>query len=99
MHASASLFSYIDPVSGVILLQLIIGGGIGCVARFRHRIWRFISRWFSKRAVAEERDGAVPNLMPLTIPPAEDMEPAMAIAVAPFAQSNLHERREERKAA
>lgn len=48
------LFSYIDPVSGVILLQLIIGGGIGCLARFRHKIWQFGSHFFMRRKMTEQ---------------------------------------------
>lgn len=54
MHASSLLFSYIDPVSGVILLQLFIGGGIGCIARFRRKIWRFGAQFFSQRGLEEE---------------------------------------------
>jgi hypothetical protein len=30
--SSLLLFSYIDPVSGFILLQMVIGGCIGCFA-------------------------------------------------------------------
>jgi hypothetical protein len=49
MNASLMLISYIDPVSGVILLQLIIGGGLGCGVRFHRKIWSFCTRLFSKR--------------------------------------------------
>jgi hypothetical protein len=38
MSTSSMLFSYIDPVSGVILLQLAIGGCIGCCAFFHKKI-------------------------------------------------------------
>ncbi|OHB69068.1 MAG: hypothetical protein A2V70_11565 [Planctomycetes bacterium RBG_13_63_9] len=37
-----SVFAYIDPVSGAILLQVIIAGFAGCVAFFRRSIWRFV---------------------------------------------------------
>jgi hypothetical protein len=54
MHTTTILFSYIDPVSGVILLQLVIGGVIGCFASFRHKIWRFGAQLFFKQRMAEE---------------------------------------------
>jgi hypothetical protein len=33
------LFSYIDPVSGAIVLQLIMAGAVGVVAFFRRSLW------------------------------------------------------------
>jgi hypothetical protein len=54
MHTTTILFSYIDPVSGMILLQLAIGGVIGCFASFRHKIWRFGAQFFSKQRIADE---------------------------------------------
>ncbi len=36
------LFSYIDPVSGVILMQVIVAGVLGCAAFFRRSIWRVL---------------------------------------------------------
>jgi hypothetical protein len=40
MFMPFQLFSYIDPVSGVILLQLVIGGCIGGLAYFSGKIGR-----------------------------------------------------------
>ncbi len=36
------LFSYIDPVSGVILMQVIVAGVLGCAAFFRRSIFRVL---------------------------------------------------------
>ena len=36
--------AYIDPVSGTILLQLIVAGFVGCVAFFRRTIWRVCNK-------------------------------------------------------
>jgi hypothetical protein len=63
MSFSHDLFAYIDPVSGVILLQLFIGGGIACVASFHKKIWRFASGLFSKKS--EETVSTESNETPL----------------------------------
>ena len=34
------VFSYIDPMSGSILLQVVIAAVIGCVAYFRRSVWQ-----------------------------------------------------------
>lgn len=34
------VLAYIDPVSGTILLQLIIAGVLGCMGFFHRTIWR-----------------------------------------------------------
>ena len=36
------LLAYIDPGSGMILLQLIIAGAIGVVVFFRNLLWRAV---------------------------------------------------------
>jgi len=36
------MFSYIDPGSGAILLQVIIAAVIGGLAYFRRSIWRIV---------------------------------------------------------
>ena len=51
------LFSYIDPVSGTVLLQLLIAGVIGCIAFCRQWIWkslRIVLRTKGSRADSEE---------------------------------------------
>jgi hypothetical protein len=63
MQISLSLFSYIDPVSGVILLQLFIGGCLGLSARFRHAIWKFCSRCLGRKPA----EAAAPELPALSL--------------------------------
>jgi hypothetical protein len=101
MHASFILFSYIDPVSGVILLQLIIGGGIGCIAGFRRKIWRFGARLFAKRRIEEDLNDAAPRLLPLSSQLTGEIEPSADIESlgGPSAWKNSHERCEDRIAA
>lgn len=36
------LLSYIDPMSGAILIQVITAGIIGCAAFFRQSIWHTV---------------------------------------------------------
>jgi hypothetical protein len=51
MNIPPLLYSYIDPVSGVILLQLAIGGCIGGFAFFFRKIgagFRFLNLFRSK---------------------------------------------------
>jgi len=36
------VLAYIDPLSGSILLQVIIAGVLGCIAFFRRSIWRVL---------------------------------------------------------
>jgi hypothetical protein len=101
MHASIILFSYIDPVSGVILLQLIIGGGIGFIASFRHKIWRFGARFFAKRRVEEDLQDAAPSILPLMRQLTGEIEPTASVESLgePPARNTSHERREDRLAA
>jgi hypothetical protein len=42
------LFAYIDPVSGSILLQVIIAGIIGAIGYFFRPLWRFVRRLFGR---------------------------------------------------
>lgn len=45
-----SLLSYIDPMSGAILIQVITAGAIGCAAFFRQSLWRIIGLAFHSKA-------------------------------------------------
>ncbi len=47
-------FAYIDPMSGAILLQVIIAGIIGTAAFFRRSIWRIIRFVFRKKRSDED---------------------------------------------
>jgi hypothetical protein len=99
MYTSSILLSYIDPVSGVILLQLFIGGSIGFIASFRHKIWRFGVRLFSK-PLAEA--GAAESLaLPSTLQSRGPIEPGeeMAAIEDPVALNQSRNQREQRKAA
>jgi hypothetical protein len=46
--AAARLFAYIDPVSGSILLQVIVAGVIGMIGYFFRPLWRFARRVFRR---------------------------------------------------
>jgi hypothetical protein len=47
------LLAYIDPVSGVLLIQMVIGGCLGVVGFFRRTIWRALHRF--ARSLARAR--------------------------------------------
>jgi hypothetical protein len=94
MHFSPVFFAYIDPVSGVILLQLFIGGGIGFIARFRHKIWRFFARVFLKQPVeANAAELSAQPLEPIALRAEE------AVVADSFAHDQSRNRHEARKAA
>ena len=38
-----AILAYVDPVSGALLLQLLVAGFVGTIAFFRKGIWRAIS--------------------------------------------------------
>ncbi len=40
---SVNAFAYIDPNSGFVLSQLLMGGFLGCLL-FAKRIWNFVTR-------------------------------------------------------
>lgn len=48
------LLSYIDPVSGSILLQVILAGIIGCIAFFRRSIWGLFRMVFRRRGAGDD---------------------------------------------
>ena len=48
------LLGYIDPVSGAIVLQLLVAGVLGAVAFFRKSIWRML-RFITRRGNDDER--------------------------------------------
>jgi hypothetical protein len=91
MGLAPVLFGYIDPVSGVILLQLIIGGGIGCIARFRNTIWRFCSRRLASPRGTEE----LATVSSVVISGVRD-EDKPAVSVAPVCDSLTADEREQR---
>jgi hypothetical protein len=49
-----ALFGYIDPMSGMILLQLILGGALGAIAFFRRTIGRFLGALIGWKRPPEE---------------------------------------------
>lgn len=42
--------AYIDPVSGTLIVQLLIAGFVGVVGFFRRSIWAMGSRIFRKKS-------------------------------------------------
>ena len=46
--------AYIDPVSGTLLLQLLIAGVVGTIAFFRRTVWGFVTRVVRRRPSTEE---------------------------------------------
>jgi len=53
------VFGYIDPMSGAILIQLIVAGGVACAMFFRRSIWRlvrFVVSFCGKRSNADSKD-------------------------------------------
>ncbi len=48
MCVGCDLFAYIDPMSGAILLQLLIAAVVGTGLFFRRAIWR-LGRLFTRR--------------------------------------------------
>jgi hypothetical protein len=45
---------YVDPMSGAIILQLIVAGVVGAVAFFRHSIWRVVRTIFRIKGPQED---------------------------------------------
>lgn len=56
MNIPSVLLAYIDPMSGAILIQLIIAGAVACVAFFRRTIWRLVCSVFSFSAKKADED-------------------------------------------
>jgi len=54
MVQSVGVLAYIDPMSGAIVLQILIAGVIGAGAFFRHSIWAFLRRVFRLRRSTED---------------------------------------------
>jgi hypothetical protein len=73
------LLAYIDPVSGVILLQLFIGGCIGVMAGFRHRLWRFTAGRFVKPKTTEDAEETLS--IPSTAQPHEQLAPGSPLTI------------------
>ncbi len=51
--------AYIDPMSGAIILQVILAGAVGCAAFFRRAIWAAVRRLSGRKTrdeSAPERD-------------------------------------------
>ena len=51
--STLALLAYIDPLSGAILLQVIIAAFVGCVAFCRRSIGRVIGRMFGRKQSEE----------------------------------------------
>jgi hypothetical protein len=96
MDASSILFSYIDPVSGVILLQLIVGGTLGFVIHFQRKIRRFFGGFFLRRKAAEGTE-----IVSSAVPRLEETEPSLGIVSFEegIASQNRRESLEDCKAA
>ena len=50
----STVFSYIDPMSGAIILQVAIAGIIGCIAFFRRSVWAVVSTVFRIKHADED---------------------------------------------
>lgn len=48
------LLSYIDPMSGSILIQLIVAAVVGCLAMFRRTIWSVVSFVFRAKPSGDD---------------------------------------------
>jgi hypothetical protein len=101
MLSSAVSFAYIDPVSGVILLQLFLGGCLAFFARFRHAIWRFGARLFSNQTVEATLENAAPLILRNTQPLSGENEVCanMVSLNGTLAEGIDFERAEDRQAA
>lgn len=49
MADNGLLLAYIDPISGSIVLQVIIAAGVGTLAFFRRAIARVLERFFRRK--------------------------------------------------
>ena len=49
-----AFLAYIDPMSGTILLQVLIAGIMGGAALFRRSIWRMIRQLIPKKQPEQE---------------------------------------------
>lgn len=43
---NASFLAYIDPMSGALLLQILMAAVIGCLAFFRRTLWGLVTAIF-----------------------------------------------------
>jgi len=57
----APVFGYIDPMSGAIVLQLILAALAGTAAFFRRAIWRCVRAVFGGRRESQEVTEAAEN--------------------------------------
>ena len=61
MFCNALLMGYIDPMSGAILIQVVIGGAVGLFAFFHRWIWRTGRFMFGKKQTAEHAEAEEPS--------------------------------------
>ena len=61
-------FAYIDPMSGSILLQVLIAGTIGAVAFLRRSIWRVIRQFTGQRAATELQQERIESVSDTDLP-------------------------------
>lgn len=55
MWLSPFTVAYIDPVSGAIILQVILAGAVGLVTFFRRSVLRFVRRVFRRAEPSDEQ--------------------------------------------
>jgi hypothetical protein len=59
---------YIDPMSGTILLQVLIAAAIGTVAFFQRSIWGVVRRIAGRRAAAEVKQDETESVSDTDLP-------------------------------
>ncbi len=59
MHLGSGLIAYIDPASGMILLQIVIAAIVGTGMFFRRALWRVVGIFYRKRDDKSPEEGAM----------------------------------------
>ena len=57
MLQSPLTVAYIDPVSGAIILQVILAGAVGLVTFFRRSVFGFVRKLFRRGRPSDEQNG------------------------------------------
>ena len=55
MDLACSLLGYIDPVSGTLIIQLVVAGVVGAIGFFRKSIWKAVG-WVTGRRSSNDED-------------------------------------------
>jgi hypothetical protein len=79
--------AYVDPVSGMIVIQLLIGGCIGVVACFRKLIWGSLGWFIRSRVVLSADDSADDSDAPVVLKIHDPGEWAPSVATCEDQQS------------